>query len=423
ADVERELTLGGNLSIDSETIVRSEDDSRPELTYRIIDIDSDFEPLRDPLDTYLLTAKSEWDLKNIVAESKKRAMYDLIHNIPTEIEKLNTADKNRGCRLLDYSASHFYTADERGKYNHAGIVFCPHVHGTFGVNDNEPGNGISAGLMAESGTALRIGTFIGGDKPSGDMKSFNDNDFNLMVATKAFGMGIDKPNVRFTININHPSSLESFVQESGRAGRDKKHAIAYILYDPTEYIHLTADKIQLLRGKVYSALGVDPLWLESESYIDKFILHSDFLTLCNMHNDSQEVTNKLLSICKEHSLFENIDKNIPLWFHNNSFRGSYKERVILLEFTDRLLNAKATYLHQIQESLVEETGNRDILLKPDIKKNAVKILSKEDSKHQYGYIFLDNLFPTLKFVDFDLPTCHQICSTLIKILSEYDDHT
>lgn len=70
ADVERELTLGGNLNIDSETIVRTEDDSRPELTYRIINIESDFEPLRDEYDQRLLKAQSERDLKGLVAKSK-----------------------------------------------------------------------------------------------------------------------------------------------------------------------------------------------------------------------------------------------------------------------------------------------------------------------------------------------------------------
>ena len=73
-----------------------------------------------------------------------------------------------------------------------------------------------------------LGTFVGGDKPSGDMASFNNNEMNLMVATKAFGMGIDKPNIRYTINFNHPSSIESYVQEAGRGGRDKQNAM--ILY-------------------------------------------------------------------------------------------------------------------------------------------------------------------------------------------------
>ena len=47
-------------------------------------------------------------------------------------------------------------------------------------------------------------------------------------------MGIDKPNVRFTVNMNYSSSLEAFVQEAGRAGRDRKIAIATILLSDYE---------------------------------------------------------------------------------------------------------------------------------------------------------------------------------------------
>ena len=70
---------------------------------------------------------------------------------------------------------------------------------------------------------------MGGDELGGQ-DSFLDNKTSIMVATKAFGMGIDKPNVRFTINMNHSGSLEAFVQEAGRAGRDRKMALATILY-------------------------------------------------------------------------------------------------------------------------------------------------------------------------------------------------
>lgn len=62
-----------------------------------------------------------------------------------------------------------------------------------------------------------------------NMRKFRDNQQPIMVATKAFGMGIDKPNVRYTINMNYSSSLESFVQEAGRAGRDRKMALSVIL--------------------------------------------------------------------------------------------------------------------------------------------------------------------------------------------------
>lgn len=65
-------------------------------------------------------------------------------------------------------------------------------------------------------------------------KGFMANEFPLMVATKSFGMGIDKPNVRVTVHANLPWSIESFYQEAGRAGRARKdnESHCYILYVP-----------------------------------------------------------------------------------------------------------------------------------------------------------------------------------------------
>lgn len=93
-------------------------------------------------------------------------------------------------------------------------------------------------------------------------RKFKNNEINLLVATKAYGMGIDKSNIRYTIHDGLPSSIEQFYQEAGRAGRDRNHSECILVF--------SNDNATLNEDMLNPALSIDEFLKKYEEYNQKF---------------------------------------------------------------------------------------------------------------------------------------------------------
>lgn len=220
-----------------------------------------------------------------------------------------------------------------------------------------------------------------GNQSMENMRKFRDNQVPIMVATKAFGMGIDKPNVRFTVNLNYSSSLESFVQEAGRAGRDRKMALSVILMSDYHLARINkrfpgySEVLKCIKSKwfkeedlkyILSSFGIDV----DSRYIDICNPLSDIVRLkCNTDNIINEkkqtwqcgtncskykectlrhvdrsmrgwqyqkdlieyLRTNNIRVPKECFDYQGADYNTVMYFFDNNFKGEFEEKKKMVE--------------------------------------------------------------------------------------------
>ena len=266
ADVERELSGSNSYSLEDDATIRYENTNRLELQYYVYPVDASDAPntwgVGETKENLLLDTINEATEKikeiqddNCVRAIKKR-FYERENITDVEkIEDINSIDISINVNEEWYSAKGTDTA---------GIVFCPRAGKD---SHNRPVTlsvpSIAIKLKEKGIEKERISTYKGGDDAS-CQDEFLEGKTNLMVATKAFGMGIDKSNIRLTIHMNYPGSLESFVQEAGRAGRDKKMALATIMYADKKFQNQNI-KTRLME------------WHSADYDVNKFFYDANFL--------------------------------------------------------------------------------------------------------------------------------------------------
>lgn len=263
ADVERELSGRNAYSLENDATVRYENTNRLELQYYVYEVDANEAPnawaVGDIKEDKLLEVINDATQK--IADIQDNSAVKYIKERFIERENMvdsTIIDKVRHTNLGVDVENEWYN---QASTNSAGIVFC--TRASEKVNLSVP----SVEKVLRHKGLRSISTYKGGDDTA-CQDAFLKGKTNMMVATKAFGMGIDKSNVRMTFHLNYPSSLESFVQEAGRAGRDKKMALATIMYSPKKF------STQNIRTRIIEYFSAD--YTQNKYFYEQNFLGEEF---------------------------------------------------------------------------------------------------------------------------------------------------
>jgi ATP-dependent DNA helicase RecQ len=259
----------------------------------------------------LRTLHPNVNIIGLTASATAKVVEDVITQldcIAPQVFKTSFHRPNLAYLTLDCEDKYFKTVQILKKYAGSSIIYVRNRKATLEISRYLNNIGITSGYYHGGLSAKEKNTQF-------DLWSANENQ--VMVATNAFGMGIDKANVQTVIHHNLPESLESYYQEAGRAGRNNDKAYAVILRSTSDemssknqYINGLPD-IQFLKN-VYKRLCnyFQISYGEGESTVHNF----NFKLFCSTYNLPSILTYNALKILDRTSIISMEER-----FKNTAF--------------------------------------------------------------------------------------------------------
>ena len=172
-----------------------------------------------------------------------------------------------------------------------------------------------------------------------------NNKFSVMIATNAFGMGIDKSNVEVVIHLNIPESLEAYFQESGRAGRNGDKAFAYLITGPSNVTNMKTRFENLLPNISFLKLIYKKLCIHFQIGYGEYNNQRQgfyFDNFCKIHKLSKLKTFNALKTLQSYGvlIFETVLKNkltIQFLISNNTLQSLFEKDTVEKNVTNVIL--------------------------------------------------------------------------------------